>query len=398
MSGTEPFYFEGTISPSKSELIRALVLKSYSPELKIFGASQCDDVRAMSRAVDQIERRDLRNTFDLGDSGLALRLVLARLSRCQGEFKVTGSTRLMDRPHGPLIDALSQLGGHLHLEKSQIHLTSDGNWKSSVAVDVSSSSQFASALVLNAWELGQALQIELIGEPRSLGYLDMSIALARSAGMEIASKGRSLEIPAGQKISAQLLRAETDMSTAFSVAALAVVNGSAKFFDFREHSLQPDHAFLQIIRELGARAVLERGTLRVDRAPKLRAIDKDLSGTPDLFPVLSVLCGLAEGRSRLYGAPHLIHKESNRIASSARLLRLLGRDVQELSDGLVIDGRKFDAADHLRARAFFDPDQDHRQVMAAYVARVAGFSIEIQDAEAVRKSAPEFLEWVRAYA
>ena len=63
--------------------------------------------------------------------------------------------------------------------------------------------------------------------------------------------------------------------------------------------------------------------------------------------MLSVLCALAEGTSRLFGAPHLRGKESDRIATTSALCAL-GREHTPREDGIEIVGRPL--ADFDRAR------------------------------------------------
>jgi 3-phosphoshikimate 1-carboxyvinyltransferase len=145
--------------------------------------------------------------------------------------------------------------------------------------------------------------------------------------------------------------------------------------------------FVEVLEAMEAPVRLTGSVLHVERTDRLRPVDWDLKDSPDLFPVLSVLCGLAEGKSRLFGAPHLSRKESNRIAKSAELLRRMQRPVEELPDGLVIEGGGF----RLHRQPFeFSPAKDHRLAMAASVARKVGFPIRIKDRGVVAKSFPGF--------
>ena len=86
------------------------------------------------------------------------------------------------------------------------------------------------------------------------------------------------------------------------------------------------------------------------------------------------------------GAPHLAHKESSRIESTATLLRSLGCRFDLRKDGIEIEGGA-----PLSTKPFdFDPNHDHRLAMAAAVAQVAGADIRILHPEVVDKSFPEF--------
>ena len=164
--------------------------------------------------------------------------------------------------------------------------------------------------------------------------------------------------------------------------------GEAEIQLFPSVSLQPDFAFIKILRHMGGNVNWKNGSLCVKRSGSpLKPIDIDLRNSPDLFPVLSVLCALADGGSRLHGAPQLAYKESNRIEKSAELVRRMGRKVETSTDGMVIHGS---SEMNFPWRAKIDPDQDHRIAMAAAVAKAVGAKLEITDPSVVSKSFPEF--------
>ena len=115
--------------------------------------------------------------------------------------------------------------------------------------------------------------------------------------------------------------------------------------------------------------------------------------TPILIPVSYTHLDVYK-RQLLFGAPQLRGKESDRIATTSALLTVLGRRHTPRSDGIEIFGAPL--SEQERARPVrFDATGDHRLVMAAAVARWAGFPIAIQGLSAVNKSFPEFLEIAR---
>ena len=102
-----------------------------------------------------------------------------------------------------------------------------------------------------------------------------------------------------------------------------------------------------------------------------------------------MLCAFAEGDSVLFGAPQLSHKESNRIESTAELVRQMGRSVTLRDDGMIVHGR--DRKLGIPSITIdFDTCEDHRLAFAAAVAREAGAPINILYPEVVSKSFPEF--------
>lgn len=398
---SRPFRFLGPLPPSKSILIRYLLLRGYAPQLALPPLSDCADVRVMQAAMSGLAAAPAGSqtviAIDCGEAGLVLRLLLAYAARRGGRFLLHGSSRLLARPHTPLLQALRELGSEISLDESgaALRLHSAQGFvppRRSLSLVGGSSSQFASALLLNAWQLPFALDLDLGDEPVSAGYLGMSLHIAAQLGMHIdCQAGGRLHIAAGQVLQPQPLLAEADVSSALAVAALAAVAGQAHITNFPRHSLQPDAGFVALLAKMGIPLRLADDGLHVGAvAPlELRPLCEDVGGCPDVVPVLAVLCGLAAGESTLYGAPHLRGKESDRIAETAALLRLLGREVSERDDGLRIAGQPISAADRER-RVAFDAGRDHRLVMAAAVARWAGFAIEIHGQQAVDKSFPEF--------
>lgn len=116
--------------------------------------------------------------------------------------------------------------------------------------------------------------------------------------------------------------------------------------------------------------------------------------TPDLFPVLAVLCARAQGESKLSDLLHLSVKESDRLQNTIHLLERLGRKTTLQGTTLLIEGESAPFEGH----GIFDPDQDHRMAMAAQVANLYGTKFEILNPEVVEKSYPQFWQHLAGVA
>jgi 3-phosphoshikimate 1-carboxyvinyltransferase len=389
------FFFEGSIPASKSLLNRAWLVRSYFPAFSFPIETRGDDIQVVRRgALFFLEPNDgpAARPIDCGLSGTGFRFLALRASRVKGIHRLIGDPRLMSRPHGPLLEILEQLGVETQSIKNGIEIHSQG-WKKPSAplrIDSSFSSQFMSGVFVNAWLLGFDLEVEHQPEDfPSRGYFDLTHSFLTHLGMkfELSGKGRFF-IPKGQTLEKQTTELEPDMSSAFVLAALGALLGETRIdFDI-ENSLQPDRSFLSYLKEMGVRAERRQAGWSFQKTSILSGIEADLRDTPDLFPVLAVLCAFAKGESRLYGAPHLALKESNRIQKTAELLRLMGREVREQKDGIEI-GEAFSPC---QEKVSFHSGQDHRLVMAAALACEAGIPIQIQDPDSVEKSFPEFWE------
>jgi 3-phosphoshikimate 1-carboxyvinyltransferase len=381
----KPFRFQGEIPASKSMMNRALLVQSYFPQVKIQGNSNCDDVRHMKMAIASfIQKKEM----NCGEAGTVIRFMGLRCSREKGLFKLTGSPRLLSRPHDELVYLMNQLSVSCQVLPNQILIQSEG-WKKPllpIRVHRESSSQFATALLLNSWNLPFDLEFEM--KPGvSEGYWKMSVEMARHFGMTIEHRGEMWRIPSGQKVLHFDFAAEPDYSSAFALAAAGALAGETVITNAGETSHQPDFQFISILKRMGALVQHKESSLTVKMPTELKHIDIDLQSSPDLFPVLAVLCAFAKGESWLRGAPHLVHKESDRSLKTSELLRLAGFIASVKSDGLHIvgQGAKF------RPNTFqFDPDEDHRMAMAAALLKLKGYEIQIHSPQVVSKSFPEF--------
>ena len=243
------------------------------------------------------------------------------------------------------------------------------------------------ALLLSAWELPFPLTIDLPTRRISGSYLALTQAICARAGMTFLGDEGRLVIPAGQRVRPGSYPVPPDQGAAYALAAAAALTGK-RLLPPLDRS-QPDGLYPELLLALGVPCQELPEGLLVGRAEALRPLERDLGQAPDLVPVTAVLCALASGRSRLFGAPQLAWKESDRIARSAALVRALGRSCEEASDGLVIHGR---AGPGAPGPVPFDTDQDHRLAMAAGVALAAGFGLRLSDPTVVAKSFPRFWE------
>lgn len=415
------FLYKGVIPASKSIMNRALICSSYSESLKLSGDSSCDDVVMMKNAIHKLRavllKSDASHNFkasssdiiyDCGAAGTALRFLTLRLSRISGRHVLKGTPRLMQRPQQDLLEVLTRVGVKYTTSNEHLILESEG-WKNldqPIQVQRGVSSQFASSLILNAWNLDSDLTIDTLGNPISEGYLEMTIEVVKHLGMQIietkTKEGSSYFIKKKNTIQQTHYQVESDLSSAFAIAAYAALNGEATFEDFPHPNLQPDYEFIKFMTDMGisiqlnsssfstttTKKVASQNELRIRRTAGFRGVECNLQSCPDLFPVLAVLCAFAKTPSRLYGAPQLVHKESNRIAKTAELLSRIDIPHEMKSDGMIISPKPL----QLNAiKSFsYDTDHDHRLAFAAALLQSQNIPIEILHPEVVSKSFPEF--------
>lgn len=380
------FHFQGEIPGSKSVFNRALIVQSYFPVLDLYGFSECDDVRFMREGLKVLRER---SRIPCGEGGTTFRFMALRVSRQPGVHTLEAEPRLLQRPQRGLLDLLQQLGVQAQINGRELVIVGDG-WKpppKPLQVNTTESSQYASALILNSWLLDFDLEFELIGDKVSESYFLLTMEMLKTLGMRVEAQGNKYLIPAGQRICKLDWTVEPDMSSAFTMATAGALAGTITITNFPETSTQPDIIFLEIFKKMHVDLSVDGTTLQVRKSSFLKPVDWNLFQSPDLFPVLSVLCSWAQGISKLHGAPHLVNKESNRIAKTAELLHLLGVQVEVLADGMIIHGNPHQ---NLKKNIVFNPDKDHRMVMAAALMKLKGHDIQIEEPEVINKSFPEF--------
>ncbi|QLY25122.1 3-phosphoshikimate 1-carboxyvinyltransferase [Bdellovibrio sp. KM01] len=385
------FHFQGSIPGSKSVFNRALIVQSYFPVLDLHGFAGCDDVRFMREGLKGLKAS---SRIDCGEGGTTFRFMALRASRIRGVHVLKGSPRLMSRPQKGLIDLLRQLGVQAQIKKNEMHIVSEG-WKKfrgvPIKVDTTESSQYASALILNSWLLSFDLDFELVGSKVSESYFLLTLEMLKKMGLRIKQTPTGFLVPAEQRLEKLAYEVEADMSSMFTMASAGALAGTSVIENFPEVTEQPDKVFVDIFKKMGVGVQLDGRTLTISKPKHLRAVEWNLFQCPDLFPVLAVVCSFAEGVSKLHGAPHLVAKESNRIAKVADLFNLLGIQHEVLEDGMVIHGNP---SQTLKKGIVFNPDEDHRMVMAAVLMKLMGHEIKIQHPEAINKSFPEFWDMI----
>lgn len=377
---------------SKSEMNRALVIQSYFPELKLNGDSSCQDVEELKSSLENLSKQSV---FKIGYGGTSLRFLIARLSRLTGNFTIECSSELASRPWEELQSCLYQLGVQLEKLDNNFKVSSHG-WQfprnGEIFVDSTRSSQFASALLLNSWLLPWDIKFVQSTKRVSDSYFDLTMKICRSLGMEIFEiENKQLLIPMLQTIKQNKLDLNIDLSSSFSLACYAMFEGSYSMPASALLSNQPDKCFVEILEQMGADIHKSVESIKFYPKHRLSPCEVDLKNSPDLFPMLAILCAFADGRSILRGASQLRFKESNRIQKVSELLQIIGIQYSSHSDGIEIQGRP-ELRDSIKpsVQYFFDTGADHRMAMAAGLLKKIGFNISLSNSRVVEKSFPGF--------
>ena len=385
----------------KSFTNRALICAAYAQGVsRLEAASQSEDSRNMVLALRRVgvsireegpglrvEGRGEAPRFsqvrlDVGEAGTVLRFLLAFLASGKGEAVIDGSRRIRQRPIGPLVDALRELGAEVdYLAETgfpPLGLRAHGLSGGTIRLSGDVSSQFASSLLLAEPYCGGRLEIVPTGSPVSRPYVEMTLGVRTAFGFprdRVRGGYRSGEI-----------RVPGDSSGAFTfLAAVALGGGEILVRGLGEDPVSRTLAGLGLPPHLGFQWRADPAGLRVSPA-QLRPADLDLRDVPDLVPSLAVLLLFAPGTSRIRGVDHLRHKESDRLAALACELGRCGAQVRESPGGLeILGGRELHGAQ-------LDTHGDHRLAMAFSLLPLRVPRVSLSETASVSKSYPGFWE------
>lgn len=398
----------GTVAaiPSKSDAHRKLICAALSQEGGILPlyAPYCDDIAATIRCLEALGasftetesglhispiKKQPQALLDCGESGSTLRFLLPVAMCVCNNIAVTGSGRLPERPLGTLITAMSAHGVQFHGEK--LPLSAEGTLTGGcIEIAGNISSQFLSGLLMALPLCEIDSEIRLTTPLQSAAYVDMTLDTLRLFGAEIEVqtecgllryyiKGKQiLHFPSEQSIDGDWSNA------AFWLTAGAIqTQNQITITGLDSDSIQGDKEITDILRESGAN-ISESTSGIVVSCGTMSEFDVNMEKIPDLLPILAIRAALGNGVCRFHHAERLRLKESDRLASTAAMLRALGGKVDELSDGLCVYGGQL-------AGGVVDAENDHRLVMAAAIAALRCTNpVTILGAEAVNKSYPSF--------
>lgn len=321
------------------------------------------------------------------ESGSTLRFLLPLCAALGAEAEFLMEGRLPQRPLAPLDRELRSHGVSLRQEGDRL-LVSGQLRPGSFSLPGDVSSQYISGLLMALPLLPGDSRLEICGEIESAGYISMSLGALKIAGMSPkAEQDGHLYLIKGSQRSRlpRELEVEGDWSNAaFFLSMGALSPRGIDVLGISDSSQQGDRAIISLLRAFGAHVSPIPGGYHVEKCA-LHGIKIDARAIPDLIPVLSVVAALAHGETLVTGAARLRLKESDRLKSSAALLTALGARVEELEDGLLIQGREQLSGSEVSAFG------DHRIAMAAAVSACACCSpVILEGAQAVEKSYPRF--------
>jgi len=340
--------------------------------------------------------------LDMGNSGTSTRLLMGLVASHPVTATFIGDASLSQRPMGRVIEPLGLMGaeftaspgGRLPLMVRGLCPAIPLEYRLPVA-----SAQVKSAILLAGLNTPG---ITRIIEP--VPTRDHSERMLQGFGAALTVEfdtggARVISLSGEAELKPQAITVPGDPSSAaFPLVAALLVPGSDIVIE--NVGINETRAgLIGVLREMGADIVLlhERNVggepvadLHV-RHSALVGIEIPPEIAPsmiDEFPILFVAAALAEGRTVARGLEELRVKESDRIAVMAKGLTAIGARVEELPDGMVIEGT---GGERLAGGATIAANLDHRIAMSFAVAGLVSRSpVIVDDMAPVATSFPQF--------
>ena len=377
-----------TLPASKSISNRALILNAlaYSP-YDIQNLSDCDDTRVTVKALDSND-----TTFDIGAAGTSMRFLTAFLAKTVGEWVITGSERMKQRPIKLLVEALNSLGARIeYMEKEgypPLRIFGSALTGGEITLNGGISSQYISALMMIAPFMQEGLKIVLEGNVISVPYIHMTMSMMKEYGAKVSFENNIISIPP-QTYNPIQYKVESDWSGASYWYEILSLTGKGKVFltGLFQNSYQGDSRVAGLFEQLGVSSEYRAdGVLLTANNQNISKFEYDFVDQPDLAQTFAVTCCLKGIPFNFSGLQTLKIKETDRIAALTNELRKLGFVLTEPAEGqLAWTGERCEQAETISIATY----EDHRMAMAFAPAALL-YPIIIEHPEVVSKSYPGF--------
>ncbi len=346
--------------------------------------------------------REPSDILDAQNSGTTTRLTLGVLATQPFFSVITGDNSLRRRPMLRVVKPLRQMGATIdgREEGNLLPLAVRGGQLKGISFfNKKASAQVKSALLLAGLQAEGITEVE---EPylsrdhteRMLQLFEVDLNIIPTEG------GILVKLKGGQTLKGDkdIVVPADPSSAAFFAAAAVLLPGS--HLVLKDVLINPTRdGFFRKLKEMGANIEYTNvreisrepiADIEVKYSPELRGVEVHPEEVPamiDELPLLAVVATQAEGRTLIKGASELRVKESDRIKATVENLRRMGAKIEELPDGMVIEGKT-----PLKGAKIKTYD-DHRIAMAFTIAGlIADGPVELDNPECVKISYPNFFE------
>lgn len=327
----------------------------------------------------------------VGSAGTAARFLTAMLGLSEGTYTIQASEQMKKRPMKPLFELLERMGaeitylekeGHLPVRIRGCHCVG----KKELELDISSSTQFLSAMLLVSPMMKQGLVIHITSEKTDGSYVRITRKMLEEAGVSVTFDGRNYETKAGASYQKKHYIIEPDVSAAcYFYAAAAITGGSALVKNVHSDNSQGDMKFLEVLREMGCAIEEHAEGIKVigPKPGELKGITVNMNDFSDQALTLAAIAPYAASKVRITGIGHIRKQESDRLSVMATELGRMGICCEEEASAITIfPGQP--------KGALIETYDDHRVAMAFSLSGLRTDGVVINHPECCRKTFEEY--------
>ncbi|WP_128331931.1 3-phosphoshikimate 1-carboxyvinyltransferase [Apibacter sp. HY039] len=386
------------LSGSKSITNRLLILNAlYNGSISLKNLSHSQDSDLLQKALSSKE-----GLIDIHHAGTAMRFLTAFYSiQPNKKIILTGSQRMKERPIEILVNALVDLGADIsYLENTgypPVEINGKNINTNSVNLSAGISSQYITALCLIGTQIENGLKISLKGKITSLPYINMTLSILNSLGIEASFSNNTIDIPFKKDINKQNYIIESDWSSAsyhYSLCALGKNKKITLSYLF-EDSLQADKRIVSIYKDFfGVHTEFNSGEITLSKIEQFdypEFIELDMNDCPDIAQTVSVTAFGLKIPIKITGLETLKIKETDRLFALKKEIEKCGGKVK-ITDS-TFELKKFDQFIEKQKILTYN---DHRMAMCFTPLKLL-FPITIDNPSVVEKSYVEFWDDMKCY-
>ena len=366
--------------------------------LQRLGVEASHDVTSATMTVEGVGGDFPNKTAELfiGNSGTSIRFLTAMLGFTGGKYKLDGIERMHERPIGPLVDAIQNLGGGIAALSPNncppVQIDGPAILGGEVTLSGSLSSQYLSGLLMASPLARETVTLQIEGPLISKPYVQMTCEVMKAFGVQVDADetANRFVIPAGQQYAATDYVIEPDASAAsYFWAVPAILGGKATIHGLTENALQGDVGFVRCLEKMGCEVEFGKNSISVS-GPAKHGINIDMADVSDTVQTLSAVALFVDGPTTVTNVAHNRVKETDRIGNLAIELRKFGVQVDEHPDGLTIHPAPLNGAT-------IETYDDHRMAMSLSLVGLKQPGVKILNPGCVSKTYPNFFADLNAF-
>lgn len=385
------------LSGSKSISNRILIIKALSDlDFSIQNISDSDDTKHLQEALEHYKNSALIN---VGHAGTDMRFLTAFLSLKNGNYELTGSERLQQRPIKDLVEVLKKLGADISYKNNEDYppLLINGKQLHGGSVKISGgvSSQFITALLLVAPYFTNGLDLTITSDLVSKPYVNMTIELMKEFGASVIWQNNKISVrPVPYTYSKKEFLVESDWSAAsyyYSIVALSDVNTSLRINGLFQNSLQADSVCADIYKNFGVTTSYSKNQITITKSNTVlnQILEYNFIECPDIAQTVICTCVGLNKPFLFTGLQTLKVKETDRIVALKNEFVKFGIELISTNNSIQWLGENSLNKSITVSIATYN---DHRMAMSFATLSVLLDDLVIEEANVVTKSYPLFWE------